>query len=250
MTSNKAVLVNGNIVFGYTGISRIDNVKTDDWLARVAATSGIPDMKKVALGIRDEATQAFKKMRFGGQYKRHAFQGAGWFSKDGDTLVPGILTIENALDFTRNEWLPYARADFRLSSAAYKLSRNEFIVTSVGKTISPAEKNAVYQLLRKCTHRKRNRHIAITDALVLSMRWLSCRYEPNSSIGRNLMAVSLPRVASEVLEKTGVFSAFSMPGNEISATFLDILETGRAGRYGPHYVTNGVIISGFNCTPL
>jgi hypothetical protein len=202
--SNKAVLVNGRVIFGYTGISRVTGNKTDSWLARVAASANSTDMAVVARSIRDEATKDFKRMTFASRYKRHAFQGAGWFSNpDGPGLRPGIITIENALDPDTGDWLRYARPIFALKTEFPKLRRAQLYLTAVGLRPADHERGAVYQLVRKCVHRRERRQEAVLHAMILSMRWLHQRYEPNSPIGPNLMAVSLPRVAAERLAQTG-----------------------------------------------
>jgi hypothetical protein len=122
--SNKALFVNGRVVFGYTGISRINGEKTDLWLTRIAAAAHTTDMAAVARRIRDEATSAFKRMTFASRHKRHAFQGAGWFSKpDGSGLRPGAITIQNTIDPTTHDWQPYARGRFDLGTDFPQLRR-------------------------------------------------------------------------------------------------------------------------------
>lgn len=184
------------MAFGYTGISKVNGEKTDHWLTRTAASANSTDMGVVSRRIRDEATSAFSRMSFASRYKRHAFQGAGWFSDpERQTLRPGIVTIHNALEVGTLAWLPYARPNFDLVTLFPNVGRAQFHLTSVGLTPSPSEKGAVYQLVRKCAHRQVRRQECVLQALLLSMRWLHDRYQPNSPIGPNMMAVSLPKVA-------------------------------------------------------
>lgn len=248
--SNKAVFVNGRVVFGYTGISQVNGQRTDDWLAHAVASAASQDMAEVANAIKDEASSAFRRMSFASRFKRHAFQGAGWFTNpDGPGLRPGVLTIHNALDSETREWLPYAEGEFRLISEFHKLKQNQFVLTSVGLRPTAVERSAVYQLIRKCVHRRRGRQNGILYALIVSMRWLSERYEPNSPIGRNLMVVSLPKVAAEQYAQTGQFMALASAPDPNMVTFLDIPEHGRPVNYGPHFVIGGAIVSGFQCGP-
>ena len=72
--------------------------------------------------------------------------------------------------------------------------------------------------------------------MVTWTRWLSHRYEPNSPIGRNLLAVVLPKRAAERYVSTrSVLAMSSGPEDEV-ATFIDAPEVGRAVRYGPNLV--------------
>src|SRR4051812_26726217 len=77
--SNKAVFVGGRVAFGYTGISHIENQRADTWLLGVVRTQDTNNMSATAEAIREAATRAFRRMPVASRYKRHAFQGVGWF---------------------------------------------------------------------------------------------------------------------------------------------------------------------------
>ena len=249
--SNKAVFVNGRVVFAYTGISQVEGQRTDIWLAHAIASRPSHDMNEIANHVKNKATAAFQHMKFASHYKRHAFQGAGWFSNpSGTSLRPGILTIHNALDPASRDWLTSAKHEFDLLSEFYTLKRNQFILSGVGLRPTPAERGGVHQLLRKCVHRGAGRSTAIIHALALSMRWLSRRYEPNSPIGRSLMAVCLPKVSAELYVKTGKFMAYASAPEKDSVTFLDLPEFRRPVSYGPNTVIGGAVITNFECRPI
>lgn len=249
--ANKALLVSGRVIIGYTGISKVNGENTDLWLTRIAASVGSTDMGAISRKIRDEATSAFKLMNFASRYKRHAFQGAGWFSDpERPTLRPGIVTIHNALESGTLAWLPYARTSFDLVTNFPRIGSAQFHLTSVGLTPTPAERGAIFQLVRKCVHRRLRRQESILNALVLSMRWLHNRYQPNSPIGPNVMAVSLPKVAAERVAKTGEFMALAGGPVAGTATFLDINISGRTEVFGPHVVHGGTAMTGFTAGPI
>ena len=125
--TNKALFVSGRVIIGYTGISKVNGENTDLWLTRVAASVNSTDMGAISSKIRDEATSAFRRMNFASRYKRHAFQGAGWFSDpDRSALRPGIVTVHNALEFGTLAWLPYARPSFDLVTSFPRIGRAQF----------------------------------------------------------------------------------------------------------------------------
>lgn len=248
--SNKALLIGGRVVVGYTGISKINGENTDLWLTRTAASANSHDLAKVCRRIQDEATVAFKRMQFASRFKRHGFQVAGWFSKpDSAGLYPGVVTIDNAIDPARN-WLPYARPTFDLTLHFPKLGAAQFDISSVGIKLASSEEAAIYQLMRKCVHRRIRQQEAVLTAMIMSMRWLHRRYEPNSPIGPNLMAVSIPRVAAEKAVQTGGFLARAGGPLTTMATFLDVHSSGRTQVFGPHVVHGGASMTGFVAGPI
>ena len=249
--SNKATFVNGRAIFGYTGISKINGENTDLWLTRIAASTSSSDMGVIARTIRDEATSAFRRMNFASRYKRHAFQGAGWFSSPDDHgLRPGTVTVHNAIESGTIKWLPYARPSFELSVDLPRIGRAQFYLYSVGLTLGQSEMSAIYRLVRKCVHRRQRRQESTLWALILSVRWLHDRYEPNSPIGPNVVAVSLPRVAAERVAETGEFLAVSSGPAATHATFLDVNASGRIETFGPNVAHAGSMMSGFAVRPI
>lgn len=249
--TNKALLVNGRVVFGYTGISKVAGENTDLWLTRVAASSNSMDMTVIARCIQDQATKDFNRMTFASRFKRHAFQGAGWFrNKEGPGLVPGIITIENAFDPASGDWLPYARPRFEMKTVSPILHRAQLYLTSVGLRLTTEERSAVYRLLRKCVHRRVRKQEATLYSMIYSMRWLHRRYEPNSLIGPNLMAISIPRVAAERVIQTGKFIAIAGGPASETCTFLDVNISGRVHVVGPHVVFGGSALTGFQAGPI
>jgi hypothetical protein len=249
--SNKAVFVSGRVIFGYTGISKVNGENTDLWFTRVAASVATTDMGAISRKICDEATSAFRKMNFASRYKRHAFQGAGWFTdRERSGLRPGTITIHNALAPDTQAWLPYSKPRFELITNFPRIGRAQFHLTSVGLTPTPDEKGAIYQLVRKCVHRRLRRQESILHALVLSMRWLHHRYQPNSPIGPNMMAVALPKSAAERVAQTGHFMAIASGPAAGVATFLDVNIGGRAHVFGPHVVHGGSAMTGFTAGPI
>ena len=249
--SNKVLFVNGRVAFGYTGISQVNGERTDLWLTRIAATARSTDLGSISRAIQSAATEAFRKMTCASRFKRQAFQGVGWFSDpDRDGLRPGVVTIENALDPRTANWLSYARPTFDLHTNFPVVGRHQFWLHSVGLMPAKDERGVIYQLIRACAHRDIRRQQATLRALVMCMQWLAGRYEPNSPIGPNLMAVSIPRAAAEQVAKTGMFWAMSGGPEPNMVTFLNIGVSGRAVAFGPHVVHGGSSLTNFQSGPI
>src|SRR5687768_9667498 len=98
--SNKAVLIDGRMAFGYTGLAEVQGLRTDYWLAKLFGNVPTADLAAVAERIRSQATEAFSNMKVSNpRWLRHAFVGIGWGTYRSETeLVPILVTISNALN--------------------------------------------------------------------------------------------------------------------------------------------------------
>lgn len=248
--TNKAVLVSGHVAFGYTGTSHVGNTRTDDWLAGVIATAQGRQSRVIDQDIAREATTAFRALPWEAKYKRHAFQGVGWFvTPDRNAVRAGVITIHNALDEKGQDWVEEARAAFDVTAAFGTPKRNQFFITAVGAAFHAEDRYAVHDFLRKCVHRRVNRNEAVLQGLVIAVRWLSHR-DPAGTVGRNLMALCIPKRSAEEALRTGNVLAVAAPPQTGRLTFLDLPEHGRACSYGPHVVHGGVVVRGFTVQPL
>lgn len=258
--ANKATLHDGNLVLGYTGISLVDGQRADRWLANTLAKHCSNSIDQTLAGLREEATAAFARMKIDRRYKRHAFHGIGWFNTEKDPyLRPGIITVTNFFDRPTKRWLSVAKDEFESSLWGLsgfeglhgpRIQRHQFYVTSVGTQPSPAEQATIFSVLRSCAHRDRGRSRVMLQAMVMATRWLSTRYEPNSPIGRNLLAVALPRRAVERQLATGGIATISSGPEDEAATFLSVPEFQRAEHYGPNFVVRGCAMVDFRAGPL
>src|SRR5829696_8178317 len=150
--TNKAVVFQGHILFGYTGLARIARTDTHVWTVEAllrgqASTAG--NFMASADHLGKEATRAFQRIPDRG-LKRHAFVAAGWASSGpgSQALRPFLMTISNALDDT-GRWLPLADRHFRI--AFHSLPEGElFSFFSIGQALTSDEDVSIRRNLRRC----------------------------------------------------------------------------------------------------
>jgi hypothetical protein len=240
---NKAVVVNGRVTFGYTGLAEIGNMRSDDWLARVIADGPSNDMAQVACRIKERATLVFRQLNLPVQFKRQAFQGVGWFRLKGeDWYSPGIVTIDNAIDHQTGSWLTHPLPEFQVTTRFPSKLPGGFILDSIGITPSAEEKNAVFRLAHKCVKHRRSTPRTIVHSLIVALRWLSSRH---AQIGLGLMVVVLPKRSVERSEESGHMFMVAGAPNEFTPSFVYVSATGLTTQIGPHFVSGGGIMPGF-----
>ena len=169
--SNKAVVVDGRIVFGYTGLAIINGQRTDQWLAQVIADGPTQDMSAVANRIRDKATAAFSRLRCPTILKRHAFRGTGWFRlKNEDEPSPGLITVHNLFDHETGNLLDQPLPEFKVHSYFPAELRGGCLIRNVGIDPSPVERSTIFRLVSKCCKNKHATRGAVLQALIRSVQ--------------------------------------------------------------------------------
>jgi hypothetical protein len=242
--TNKAVLVNGRVIFSYTGLATIEGQRTDEWLAHAIADGPTDDMAAVAQRVSDKATTAFRRLRLVPRYKRHAFRGTGWFRlKNESWLSPGLITIHNAFDHETGGWLNDPLPEFRVASYFPSKLPGGCFIRNVGVTRSEQERGAIVRLVRKCAKHRNATTRTVLDALVMAVQWLS-KHRRYETIGPGLMAVCLPQSSAEKADKTFTFLA-GKP-NDSTPTFFYVSAKGATRiMFGPIFVFGQQILTGF-----
>ena len=122
--TNKAILVNGHIVFGYTGLAFLDKgkISTGQWFVN-ALSEAYKAHPNVSLTTTSEfianlATEEVNRLNISHELKRLAFVGIGWCKPHGqEALKPTYIVISN-----------FHNADGRqLSQAQSKFSVSVFV---------------------------------------------------------------------------------------------------------------------------
>lgn len=241
--SNKSVLLDGRVAFGYTGISRVAGIRTDEWLARTLAEVGRSDMNAVCTHLRDAATEVFQREPYAPADKRHAFHAVGWFRLRGETdLTPGVVTVANALDGSSGDWLAAARPMFEVRPHFPTLRSGGFVLNSAGFRPTPEERSAVFRLVRSTVRHRRSTPQTVAYALILAVKWLASRHD---EIGSDLLLLSIPRKAVEAHERSGTHVLLLGPPSDVTATFLNAQPAGRLEHLGPHFVSRGSLALDF-----
>jgi hypothetical protein len=249
--SIKTVLVEGQVVFGYSGISHIEGQRTDAWIADIAAKETSGNLSSICRRIRIEASRAFQRTLLESSKKRHAFQCIGWFwAADGSSLRPGIVTIHNALDLKNRVWRADAKAIFDGVIDFPQLSGSQFKLTWIGEQLSEAEISELNLNIAKCMTMGEGKQEAVLEALIQAALTIGNNRGPASRVGPNLMAVSLPRAAADTVVHSGLLHVIARGPTPHSATFLDVNPDAPRKINGPICVLRGTLVSNFiaSCT--
>lgn len=251
---NKAVLFGSIMTFGYTGLAKIENKKTDIWLTEVLSDPAHRSLKDAIEAVRDRATCYFRSIRRprGWQQsrfqiaKRHAFVGAGWIKQSaGATLSPTVILISNYQAGNKHgHLLAEANNEFEIwLSPELKKSDKCFFLLTGQQPVSAEDKMYVRELnrnLKRCASKDVSPK-TILSLLSVIIRRFAARYK---TVGNNLMAVSLPKATAErgnlsLGEKQATLIVSSLPVNG-APTFLYIpAEQNKGIEYGPNVAFPG-----------
>lgn len=249
--TNKIVVVDGRLAFGYTGRSKIHADRTDDWLASTAAAvmGKYPDMANVTEHIRAEATKAFRAIASPSRFKFHAFQAVGWLKLNGEDFVsPAVITIHNGLDETTGRWLKVPLEEFRRHLDFPEVRRRHCRLSVVGASIHPGEWNAVCRFMRTLARRPYLQGATVLRALLISMDYLT---RSHRTIGGGMMTIRIPKTSVERLMSTGDFMALVGAPNSTVSTFQCFSSAGVPQNIGPVFVgSGGTIVKNSKVTGL
>jgi hypothetical protein len=250
--NNKAVLFCGRLMFSFTGIGDLGMERqTDLWLAGricdvIAEAGETADQVAVLRGLRDRATDVFRKLRYRGQ--RHAFVGVGWARFDPerpdtpalpDELSPYLAVISNFHDGQRE--LPAARPEFSLY--VRRLGADEKVrVFDAPHHLSTQETNELSEKI--VTADAVRDPEAMARALGECIRAVASR---DAGVGAGLMINYLPRNA---VGATDGFMAIAGGPLSDTQTFLYVPPSGDTTvQLGPVATCGGGILAGFRSEP-
>lgn len=252
--ANKLVFVNGRMSFGYTGISKILGQDTDHWLTNRVAQVGDKSAAEIFEHIRARATEDF--LRYYGYSmpeKRHVFQIVGWSRTEQHSgYVPIIAHIENAIDPTTGLWLKNSRREFRVHVRGFSFRKKfKYAWTTAGYQLSPAQKVRMKNLIRGSLVRENSSPMAVIESIAIAIRELSDSSGSDvSTIGKDLLAVRIPRKAVERMIDTGTFSVLFAPHAPEITTFVYLSNEGSSIQWGPHIVMGDMVATGLQTRKL
>jgi hypothetical protein len=197
---NKAVMLNRALGFAYTGLGKILNQSTDDWLVEVLIGGATPDE---AIGnLRTQATEALKAVPLSRSQKRHAFVAVGFWPNAGinrrleklgwplleaneDELCPIVFHISN---FTEPYGISQQFASERFGVTIDTVSRGlQFQVDVVGQPLTRDLSELNGELANS-----ENRMDVVGKILIAEVRRTAAR---NPYVGADLMVTVIPRCA-------------------------------------------------------
>jgi tetratricopeptide (TPR) repeat protein len=187
--ANKAIFYCGHITFGYTGLADIEGKRSDYWLLEKLPTSFETFHSK----IKEDATEAFKKLppKFK-PWKRHAFVGIGWIRvQKAGPLHPALVLISN-FHSENGKQLSSVNESFSVFSMRLPDQESLFIYP-VGQPIDKEILNRLHRNIRKRL-KKRADYKEIMKVLIGEVRGIA--EKSKGKIGKNLMAVGMPKAAA------------------------------------------------------
>jgi len=240
--SNKAIFVNGNIVFGYTGLAFLNNGKTriDEWFLNVLneAYKIYPNvaLTTTAEFIAKRATEAVNRVSTTLELKRLALVGVGWGKHPRQEGLKPIYVIISNSHNSNGRWLSQAQPEFSVLVFTPPDDLPVMLVSD-GQMLGSALRKRVLRLLNKCVEKELSPK-TIARILVATARNVA---SSNALVGRNLLVSSIPK---ESVHPGSLNLIGHLPLNR-RQTFTYVPEnTSLHVQYGPYVFSNGVSVQG------
>ncbi len=238
--SNKAILVNGNIIFGYTGLAFFDNRKTrnDEWFlnALSEAHKAHPNVSLTTTAefIANRATEEVSRMNITPKLKRLAFVGVGWGKPpEQEGLKPIYLIISNSHN-SDGRWSSQAQPKFSVLVFTPPDDLPVMLVSD-GQLLNSTLRKRVLRLLNKCVEKGLSPK-TIAQILVATARNVA---SSNPAVGRNLLVNSIPKNSV----RPGLLNLIGHLPMSHRQTFTYVPEnTSLQVQYGPYVFHHGVLI--------
>lgn len=234
---NKALVVCNRFTLAYTGLAQIADQKTDEWVLDIAASISPASAQRISEAIAKAASEEFRKLKIKKTSRRHAFLISGWakFHKPDAPFSSFVSSISNALDDSW-QWLQEPEDIFRIRTVP--LERRAFLLASVGRPLERGVRNRLIRQIRAYSRRDRGPE-AYIQLLATAIRETA---NSDPYVGRNLMAVSLPRAALENESGLCIPLTFPMPRDEPISLYLP--HKAEPISYAPNYTCGGIAMKG------
>ncbi|MCK4829895.1 hypothetical protein KA005_79970 [bacterium] len=241
--SNKAIFVNGHIVFSYTGLAFIDgHTRNDDWfldvLANIYKEHPNGSFTTITEHIADRATETIRVLRISPTFKRLAFVGVGWgksTSEADDRLRPIYFIISNTHG-ENGKWLTEAQPRFSVLPFTPSEEKRAMLVAD-GQPLSDDLRKRLRRQIDSCVAKEAGPR-SITRLLIAAVRIVAAT---NPRVGRNLLVNCIPKDSVQ----PGRLIFMGKPPTSTVPTFTYVPEnTSIPVQYGPHVFGFGVSCSG------
>ncbi len=212
--ANKQTVFCNQMTFAYTGLANIEGKRTDIWLSEtIAPYSNLEDAKNA---IKDKATEAFSRMKqLSPEIKRHAFVSVGWTRSSGSRVVRGIkYRISNCHDDS-GKVVPRARSKFHVGEIICE--PDKYGVVETGNRMNQPE-----MLKLKCEIDRLAVNLQPGPVLRLFVEAIRAVAERDATVGRNLLAVVIPKAAAFAENTTMLGSPRGTVGTSSSIALNDL----------------------------
>jgi hypothetical protein len=238
---NKAILVNGNIVFSYTGLALIDGkTRSDDWflnaLSDIYKEHPNVSLTTTAQHIAKRATDAIRRTNVSSELKRLAFVGVGWGRLTNQDDLRPIYTIISNTHTKNGKWSAETQPHFLVFHFTPPEDKPVMLVAD-GQPLGDHLRKRLLRQINSCVNKGVSPK-SITRLLVGTVRSIAAT---NEKVGRNLLVNCIPKDSVRI----GALRLFGTHPRNSVATFTYIPESTLVPvQYGPYVFAYGVSFKG------
>jgi hypothetical protein len=232
--TNKAIIVCTHMAVSYTGLAQINLPQnTDDWIIESLEDLKHPPVTQVLHQLKRRANRDFRSIKLCKQKKRHAFVVAGWTLLNRDQPhTPFVSTVSNALSKSWT-WENESRPTFKVDiEHLHEMSAPKifWFGTPFNGTF---KENISNQILAELTAGAEPN--IIIQSIQLAFRHIADRLGSSGPVGKNIMAIYLPRKAAGKMSGVSIPLTDTFQKDTIVAKFLwDGQDKGK--RLGPDFI--------------
>lgn len=238
-TENKALILCGHFLMGYTGLARLGGIPTEKWVLEKLSKVEPKDYFDV---LRQELQRAIPAMRQPLELSGHAFLAAGYGSTRAapTELVPVGITVSNAIGNGYGSWRP--RQDVTVTRAPSLANADDFRLGPVGIVPKRGDIEQAIDWIRRYRKRDRTRVVGVLQVLVRLIRQVA---ESDERVGPDVSLAIMPRSAVGQGVITSPARGITNPITETTCMFVPSdREFEQADFYGPAMICPGMAVSG------
>jgi hypothetical protein len=219
-TNNKAIVLCGHFLMGYTGFTKLDGVQTEQWVCNVLA--GLePGQYFGTLAERSEPAIARVRRETGLKMNDcgQAFVAVGYgsFRDSPDRLQAVGVTVSNAIGDESGGWQP--REDFKATRTTPLSGSNDFRIGAFGNTPKKAPLLEAVDLIRRYRKHDISRMLGVCQVLVNLIRE-TAEKDKDERIGKDISVSVLPRVGVPALDVSIPLAGITDPVVNLTCAFV------------------------------
>jgi hypothetical protein len=199
-TTNKAIVLCGHFLMGYTGFAQLGGVSTEQWVGTSLADLDVSQYfgaltQKSEAAIKQIRRETGLKLKDCGQ----AFVAVGYgsFHDTPDSLQAVGVTISNAVGDRYGSWQP--REDFKATRTTPLSGRNDFRIGAFGAAPKEAALREAMDLIRRYRKHDISRVLGVCQVMINLIRETADKNE-DGLIGKDISVSVLPRTGVPALD--------------------------------------------------